>query len=58
MFSQAYVLYDNSNVLKPTFVSEIDQYVNIFSQFTILCEKTNRNFKNFRKNNSNKKFSS
>ena len=33
VFSQTYILQDNSNVLKPTFVSEIEQYINIF--FTI-----------------------
>ena len=53
-FSLTYIFYDNSNVLKPTFVSEIEQYVNIFSQFAIFSEKNNRNFKNFGKNN--KKF--
>ena len=51
VFLQTYILYDNSNVLKPTFVSEIEQYISIFSQFTIFCEKNNRNFKNFTKNN-------
>ena len=51
VLSQTYIIYDNSNVLQPIFVSEIAQYVNIFSQFTISCEKNNRNFKNFRKNN-------
>ena len=50
-FSLTYIFYDNSNVLKPTFVGEIEQYVNIFSQFAIFSEKNNRNFKNFRKNN-------
>ena len=38
-------------MLKPTFVSKIEQYLNIFSQFTTFCEKNNRNFKNFTKNN-------
>ena len=52
-FSLTYIFYDNSNVLKPTFVGEIEQYVNIFSQFAIFSEKNNRNFKNFRKNNKN-----
>ena len=56
VFSQMYILYDNSNVLKQTFVSEIEQYVNIFSQFTISCEKSNKNFKNFTKNNNKKIF--
>ena len=56
VFLQTYILYDNSNVLKPTFVSKIEQYVNIFSQFTIFCEKNNRNFKNFTKNNKKKFF--
>ena len=51
VFSQTYILYDNPNLLKQTFVSEIKQYVNIFSQFTISCEKSNKNFKNFTKNN-------
>ena len=51
MFSQTYILYYNSNMLKPTFVSKIEQYLNIFSQFTIFCEKNNRNFKNFTKDN-------
>ena len=51
VLSQTYIIYDNSNVLQPIFVSEIEQYVNILSQFTIFCEKNNRNFKNFTKNN-------
>ena len=56
VFSQPYILYDNPNMLKQTFVGEIEQYVNIFSQFTISCEKSNKNFKNFTKNNKKKFF--
>ena len=45
------VLSDLAWVVKPTFVSELEQYVNIFSQFTIFCEKSDRYQKNFTKNN-------
>ena len=51
MFCQTYILYDKAGVVKPTFVSELEQYVNIFSQFTIFCEKSDKNPKNFTKNN-------
>ena len=37
MFSQTYILYDESGVVKPTFVSELHQEINIFSEFTIFC---------------------
>ena len=57
MFSQTYIPYDKAAVVKPTFVSELEQYVNIFSQFTIFCEKSNKNPKNFTKNNKNFFFS-
>ena len=40
-FSQTYILYDNAGVIKPTFVSELDQYVNVFSRFTIFAKKNN-----------------
>ena len=39
MFSRTYILCDKAGGVKPTFVSELEQYVNIFSQFTIFCEK-------------------
>ena len=51
VFSQTYILYDKAGVVKPTFVSKLEQYVNIFSQFTIFCEKSDKNPKNFTKNN-------
>ena len=41
VFSQTYILYDKASIVKPTFVSELEQYVNILSQFTIFCEKSN-----------------
>ena len=53
---QIYILYNKAGVVKPTFVSELEHYVNIFSQFTIFCEKSNKNPKNFTKNNNNKNF--
>ena len=49
MFSQTYILYDKADVVKATFVSELEQYVNIFSQFTIFCEKSDKNPENSRK---------
>ena len=54
LFSQTHILYDDAGVVKPTFVSELQQYVNIFSQFTIFSAKNNQNSKNFIENN--KKF--
>ena len=39
LFSQTYILYDDAGVVKLTFVSELRQYVNIYSQFTIFSEK-------------------
>ena len=39
IFLQTYILYDESGVVKPTFVSELNQDVNIFSEFTIFCQK-------------------
>ena len=50
VFSQTYILYDKTGVVKPTFVSELEQYVNIFSQFAISYEKSDKNLKNFTKN--------
>ena len=50
MFSQTYILYDKAGVVKPTFVSELEQYVSIFSQFAIFYEKSDKNLKNFTKN--------
>ena len=51
MFSQTYILYDNARVIKPTFLSELDQCGNIFSQFTIFYKKNNQDIKSFTKNN-------
>ena len=51
LFSQTYILYDDAGVVKPTFVSELQQYVNIFSQFTIFSAKNNQNSKHFIENN-------
>ena len=39
IFLQTYILYNNSGMLKPLFISKLEQYTNIFSQFTIFCEK-------------------
>ena len=39
IFSQTYILYDKSGDVKPTFVSELHQGVNIFLEFTIFCQK-------------------
>ena len=50
IFLQTYILYDESGVVKPTFVSELHQEVNIFSEFTIFYE----NAKNFINNNNKK----
>ena len=50
VFSQTYRLCDKTGVVKPTFVSELEQYVNIFSQFAISYEKSDKNLKNFTKN--------
>ena len=55
VFSQTYILYDKADVVKPIFFSELEQYVNIFSQFTIYCEKTGKNPNNFTKNNTKTK---
>ena len=44
-------LYDDAGMVKPTFVSKLRQYVNIFSQFTIFSGKNNQNPKDFIKNN-------
>ena len=43
-------------MVKPTFVSVLQQYVNIFSQFTIFSAKNNQNYKNFIENNQKKFF--
>ena len=53
MLSQTYILYDKAGMVKPTFLSELQQYVNIFSQFTTFCEESNKNPKNFTKNQKN-----
>ena len=39
IFLQTYIIYDESGVVKPTFVGELNQDVNIFSEFTIFCQK-------------------
>ena len=52
IFSQTYILYDESGAFKPTFVTELHQEVNIFSEFIIFCQKKNdKNTKNFIKHN-------
>ena len=43
-------------MVKPTFVSELDQYVNIFSQFTYFCQKNNQDSRSFTKNNKRNLF--
>ena len=53
MLSQTYILYDKAGMVKPTFVIELQQYVNIFSQFTTFCEESDKNPKNFTKNQKN-----
>ena len=40
IFSQTYVLYNENGMVKPTFVSELNQEMNVFSEFTIFREKT------------------
>ena len=39
IFSQTYVLYNENGMVKPTFVSELNQEMNVFSEFTIFREK-------------------
>ena len=40
IFSQTYILYDESGVVKPTFVSELHQEINIFFRiYNILLKK-------------------
>ena len=56
IFSQTYILYDISSVLKQTFVSELEKFTNIYSQFTIFCKKDNQNFKGFTIDNIKKNF--
>ena len=51
IFSHTYILYDESGVVKPTFVTELHQEWNIFSEFTIFYQKSDKNGKNFIKNN-------
>ena len=50
VLSQTYILYDKAGMVKPTFVIELQQYVNIFSQFTTFCEESDKNPTNFTKN--------
>ena len=45
------LLYKKKKKVKPTFVSELDQYVNIFSQFTIFYQESNQVIKSFTKSN-------
>ena len=40
IFSQTCVLYNENGMVKPTFVSELNQEMNVFSEFTIFREKT------------------
>ena len=49
MFCQTYILYKKSGMVNTTFVSELEQYVNIFPQVTIMCGKSDKNPKNFAK---------
>ena len=51
-----YIPYDDAGVVKPTYVKKLQQYVNIFSQFTIFSAKNNQNYKNFIENNQKKFF--
>ena len=39
IFSQTYILYDISGILKQTFVSELEKFTNTYSQFTIFWKK-------------------
>ena len=47
VFCQTYILYDKSGMVNPTFVSELQQYVNSFPQVIIFCGKSDKNLKNF-----------
>ena len=49
---QTYILYDKAGVVNSTFVSELEQYLNIFSQYTMFCGKSDKKPKNFTKNNT------
>ena len=39
ILSQTYLLYDIWSMLKQTFVSKLEKFINIYSQFTIFCKK-------------------
>ena len=52
VFSQTFILYNKAGVLKPTSVTELEQYVNVsFSIYNILW-KSDKNPKNFTENNN------
>ena len=51
LLSQTYILYDDAGMVERTFVSKLQQYLNIFSQFMIFSAKNNQNSKNFIENN-------
>ena len=44
-------LYNKTGVVKPTCVSEVSEFVNIFGEFTIFCSKNDLKAKNFVKDN-------
>ena len=43
-------------MLKQTFVSELEKFTNIYSQFTIFCKRNDQNFKSFTIDNEKKIF--
>ena len=45
IFSQIYILYDISGILKQTFVSELEKFTNTYSQFTIFWKKNKKQSK-------------
>ena len=57
IFSQTYILYDRAGVVRPTFVTELRQYVDIFSRFTIFSPKNNSRTKHFLRDNPKNVFS-
>ena len=46
IYWQTFILYDENCKVKPTFVSEVNEFKNIFGEFTIFCSKNDLKAKN------------
>ena len=56
IYSQTFIPYYENSTVKLTFVSEVNEFKNIFGEFIVFCSKSDLKVKNFVKNNKKKFF--